>query len=181
MKRVCVAIIIGFASCALNGCAGTMGVSPSAGTIIIHPLSEITTPTICQYSRHIFRDPGDEPLPIMRLQVGDWELVYAPEHFDRPAWESKYAPPSTEIPVRPFSCITYGRAPPGYKENGPAPPLSVDKWHEVVIYKTAAVDIYRSSRRFIIRADSSGRPMRLEYGYRSGFGIFKRVDVIAEP
>ena len=171
------ALIIGIGLCALNGCTGAKGVSPHAGTITIHPLSDVTTPTFCRHNRY----SGDEPLPIMRLQVGDWELVYAPEHFDRPAWESKYAPPNTENPVRPFSCITYGRAPPGYKENGPAPPLSVDKWHEIVIYKTAAVDIYKSSLLFIIRADSSGRPMRLEYGYESVFGIYKRVDVIPEP
>lgn len=175
MMRGFVAVIIGIGFCALNGCTGTMGVSPNAGTITIHPLSEITTPTICRHSRY----SGDEPLPIMRLRVGDWELEYAPEYFDSPGWESKYAPPSIDIPVRPFSCITYGRAPPGYKENAPAPPLSLNKWHKVVIQERPAGG-GRSHLRFIIRSDSSGRPIRLEYHYRSGMGLQMRVDVISK-
>ena len=160
--RSVVAILICIAFCALNGCS--IG---RAGYFRIHPLSAVTKPEFCFYNN------AKKPKPIRWLEVRDnketlWELVYAPEEPGTPTWESKYEPPSPpDIPARPFSCITYGRAPPGYQEKTPAAPLMPDTWYSARVHYRAG-GVYPAHLRFIIRPDSSGQSGTLEYHYYRG-------------
>ena len=71
-----------------------------------------------------------------------WELEYgAPStearlnrYTDQVAWVMEYAPdPEAEPPPRPFSCITYGKVPPGYIEKIPAVPLIPERLYTVLL------------------------------------------------
>ena len=81
---------------------------------------------------------------------------------DQVAWEMEYAPdPEAHPSPRPFSCITYGKVPPGYDEKIPAVPLIPERLYTVVL-ETQEVTA-RSGMYFIIRLDLAGHPTRLEY------------------
>lgn len=180
--RALVLLTICVASCALNACIPT----PARRDITIHPLSEVTCPSFCLY--HGVK----KPIAIKWLRVsapGDtrsdrktvWELAYAPESVPEPkpgapTLSDLVQPPEPDvIPVKPFSCITYGRAPPGYKEQTPAAPLIPDTWYSVGADHRAE-RTYPAVLSFIIRSDSSGRSSTLEYKHYGG--SFTRVGVI---
>ena len=62
--------------------------------------------------------------------------------------------------AKPLSCITYGKAPPGYDELIPPLPLIPERLYTVSIGQT---NLRRVGRvHFIIRADSAGHPIQLE-------------------
>ena len=77
-------------------------------------------------------------------------------------WSIEYAPDSSDPPEKPFSCIIYGKVPPGYEEQTAALPLIPER-----VYSAMILDINKefpmSWVYFIIRADSQGRPTHLEY------------------
>lgn len=179
--RVLVALILCIASCALNGCMGT------AGTITIHPHSDVTRPKFCRHS-------VDKPIPIMWLSVSTygadrwepvWELAYTPESAPEPKPQNPTLselvgpPKAADTPARPFSCITYGRSPPGYKEKAPAAPLIPDKGYSVWIRENPDGRGFFSELHFSIKSDSSGRPIKLEYHYPGGPD--RRVHVVTKP
>ena len=99
-----------------------------------------------------------------------WELEYGTpsteaklsRYTDQVAWVMEYAPdPEAEPSPRPFSCITYGKVPPGYIEKIPAAPLIPERLYTVLLDPkevTARGGVY-----FIIRLDSAGHPTQLEY------------------
>ena len=83
-------------------------------------------------------------------------------YTDEVAWVMEYAPdPEAEPSPRPFSCITYGKVPPGYKEKTLAVPLIPERLY-VVLLEPQEV-IARGGMYFIIRLDSTGHPTRLEH------------------
>ena len=99
-----------------------------------------------------------------------WELEYgAPptearlnRYTDQIAWVIEYAPdPEAEPSPRPFSCITYGKVPPGYIEKIPAVPLIPERLYFVLLEPQAV--IARGGVYFIIRLDLAGHPTQLEY------------------
>ena len=99
-----------------------------------------------------------------------WELEYddlATEarlnrYTDQAAWVMEYAPdPEAEPSPRPFSCITYGKVPPGYIEKSPAAPLDPERLYVVLLDPKEVTA--RGGMYFIIRADSAGQPTQLEY------------------
>lgn len=93
---------------------------------------------------------------------------------DQVAWEMEYAPdPEARPSPRSFSCITYGKVPPGYEETIPAAPLIPERLYTVVLETQEATA--RGGMYFIIRLDLAGHPTRLEYTLKPG-----RLDQIRE-
>ena len=71
-----------------------------------------------------------------------WEMEYGDlvaearlsRYTDQVAWVMEYAPdPEAQPSPRPFSCITYGKVPPGYIENIPAVPLIPERLYTVLL------------------------------------------------
>ena len=62
--------------------------------------------------------------------------------------------------ARPFSCIIYGKVPPGYKERIPPVPLVPERLYTVQILPKGVTPT--SWVYFIIRADSTERLTQLE-------------------
>ncbi len=62
--------------------------------------------------------------------------------------------------ARPFSCITYGKAPPGYEERIPPVPLVPERLYTAQILPKGVTPM--SWVYFIIRADSTGHLAQLE-------------------
>ena len=72
------------------------------------------------------------------------------------AWVLEYTPDGSDPPAN-----TYGKAPPGYKEKRPALPLTPERLYRVAIKTEDTSE--QAVMYFIIRLDSVGRPVRLEY------------------
>ncbi len=122
---------------ALIGLLVTSGCVIMAGTPSIHPHSEIMAPTFCLHSGK------SEPRAITLITVirGDkvnddriewlesgpaWQGLW--EGHDQAAWVLEYAPDGSAPLAKAYSCITYGKAPPGYKETIPAQPLILERF-----------------------------------------------------
>ena len=99
-----------------------------------------------------------------------WEMEYGDpvteaaekRYTDQVAWEMEYVPDDQAHPLtRPFSCITYGKVPPGYDETIPAVPLIPERLYTVLL-ETQEVTA-RGGMYFIIRSDLAGHPTQLEY------------------
>ena len=99
-----------------------------------------------------------------------WEMEYEDpvaearlnRYTDQVAWVMEYAPdPEAQPSPRPFSCITYGKVPPGYDEKIPAVPLIPERLYAVLL-ETQEVTA-RGGMYFIIRLDLVGHPTQLEY------------------
>ena len=99
-----------------------------------------------------------------------WEMEYGDpvaearlnRYTDQVAWVMEYAPdPEAQPSPRPFSCITYGKVPPGYDEKIPAVPLIPERLYAVLL-ETQEVTA-RGGMYFIIRLDLAGHPTQLEY------------------
>ena len=135
---------------------------------IIHPHSTLTAPTFCLYGGK------SEPRAITRIAVIRGEKVnderiewlesgntWLWKGGDQEAWVLEYAPDTSAPSANTFSCITYGKAPPGYKEKAPALPLTPERLYHVIIENGDAsvpANIF-----FINRLDSMGRTVKLEY------------------
>ena len=152
---------------ALIGLIVMSGCITIAGTPTIHPHSEIVAPTFCL---HLDSEPREiTRLRVMRgdkvndgriewLESGDTWLW---DGADQEAWSLEYVPDASDPPANTYSCITYGKAPPGYKEKAPALPLTPERLYYVAIERedaTADAMIF-----FIIRLDPMGRPVKIEY------------------
>ena len=146
-----------------------------AGTPSLHPHSDITAPTFCLHGGK------SEPRAITGIAVErgekvdderiEWIGSEEPwiamwEGRDQAAWVLEYTPDGSAPLMKTYSCITYGKAPPGYKEKSPALPLTPERLYRVTIQtKDAQSD---AGMYFIIRLDSMGRPIKLEYAPAHG-------------
>ncbi len=162
MRRVIVVFLIGFGCLILSGCV-RLGPEPS-----VHPHSVVTVPTFCLYdgdapqsivSIHVVRRSKDDD---ERIDIMEWSSKTPWAAADQMAWEIEYAPDSEAQPSqRPFSCITYGKVPPGYIKTTPAVSLIPERLYTVFIgdnsKRSAGVVL------FIIRSSDTGSPIKLEY------------------
>lgn len=169
--RGLVALIICIVSCAVNGCV------PGSGIVTIHPHSEVTAPTFCLY------DVQSHPVSIQQIRVylgakvndermewSEWK-EYSPvlTGFDHKSWVLEFAPNFSDPLARPFACITYGKPPPGYEEKVPVLPLIPERFYFVSVWGKGGRP--SSGVSFIIRTDSSGRAIKLEYRGDGGFQV----------
>ena len=171
---------------ALIGLLVTSGCVIMAGEPSLHPHSEITAPTFCLH------DGNSEPRAITRITVVrdekvnderiEWVESGPPVWHrlwrggDQLAWVLEYAPDGSAPLVKTFSCITYGKAPPGYREKSPALPLTPERLYRVEVETEDAQA--GALMYFIIRLDAMGRPVKLEYAPAHG-GAYK-VQVIPQ-
>ena len=91
-------------------------------------------------------------------------------------WVLEYTPDDSYPPANTYACITYGKAPPGYKEKSPALPLTPERFYRVLI-QTEDADA-DAEMYFVIRLDSVGRPVKLEYLFVHGAAQARDVQVI---
>ena len=119
---------------------------------IVHPHSEPRSPTFCLYA-------GSNPDPIGQVQV--YQLPTEPQEKIKELWFLEYVSSSERKHAQlPFSCITYGKAPPGYKQKASALPLIPEKVYDVRLRSTHTGV---ATVRFSLHSDSTGLPLRLEY------------------
>lgn len=152
-----------FVLTALLVASGCSHIEPRA---VLHPLSSITSPTFCAYreserGEESTRSEESEPVAIGRLEV----LMFAPtqekSRVREEAWVIHYLPDPLYKDLTPYSCITYGKLPPGYKQKAPASPLIPERDYNVRI--RSLKDHYGGEINFNIRLDANGQPDRLEY------------------
>ena len=159
----CLVALIGLI--VMSGCV-TMAGDPS-----LHPHSEIMAPTFCLHGGK------SEPLPITEIAVIrgekvnderiEWVKSGPPVWWrlwkggEQAAWVLEYAPDGSDPPANTYSCITYGKPLPGYKEKSPALPLTPERLYRVTIEREDAS--HPTEMYFIIRLDPMGRPVKLEY------------------
>ncbi|MYE90639.1 hypothetical protein F4X33_16765 [Candidatus Poribacteria bacterium] len=100
-----------------------------------HPHSAVTAPTFCLYwgeTEH------SQPIRIYEITVvrheafsdnkpfewHNWQPGHGEPYGDLVLWQIQYLPDDVAPPLaRPFSCIIYGKVPPGYEERIPPVPL----------------------------------------------------------
>ena len=173
MRRVIVVFLI---------CVGCLG-SSGCQTLTLehgytHPHSAVTAPTFCFYEG---RDEHSQPIPIYEIRVirqekfsGDerfgwdnWRSWHKGRYADQVTWEIQYVPDDQDPTLtKPLSCITYGKAPPGYDEPIPPLPLIPERiYHVSIRSKHLSWGTY-----FIIRADSTGHPTQLEVNHVDRYG-----------
>ena len=162
MHRVIFGVLICIVCLFSSGCV-RLGPEPS-----VHPHSEVTVPTFCLYdgdapqsivSIHVVRRSKDDD---ERIDIMEWSSKTPWAAADQMAWKIEYAPnPDAQLSPRSFSCITYGKVPPGYIETIPAVPLIPERLYTVFIGDNSK----RSAGLvlFIIRASDTGSPVKLEY------------------
>ena len=144
---------------------------------LTHPHSDVTAPTFCLYKVWStgWEDEHAPPVSIYRIRVtraenfsGDarfewrnWRSWRKGRDADEVTWEMEYVPDHEAHPLaRPFSCITYGKVPPGYIETIPAQPLTPERVYTVRLHAEGGKPM--SWVYFINRADSTGHPTQLE-------------------
>ena len=148
MHRVIFCVLISVVCLVSIGCIMADRAGPHG---LPHPHSELTAPTFCLYEG-VFRlesEQHNKPAPIYSMRVErrnkiddepiDWSkwMEYGDirPSIDQVAWEIEYAPDGKSDPSdRRFSCITYGKAPPGYIEKIPAQPLIPERLYTVMIW-----------------------------------------------
>ena len=145
-----------------------------------HPHSEVTAPTFCLY---FGEDEHSQPIRIYEISVIRTEAPSDDKPFERDSWRRgsegastaqvtwviQYVPDDEAHPLaKPLSCITYGKAPPGYDE--PIPPLLLipERLYTVQILSEGVTPT--SWVYFIIRADSQGHPTQLEANHVHRYG-----------
>ena len=170
MLRTIVALFVCIGCLVSSGCLkGLHGLT--------HPHSDVTAPTFCLYKvwKNGWEDEHALPVPIYLIRVTRAEKFSGDERFewrnwcswrkgrdsDEVTWEMEYVPDDEAHPLaRPFSCITYGKVPPGYIETIPAQPLTPERVYTVRLQSEGGKPM--SWVYFIIRADSTGRLTQLE-------------------
>ena len=146
-----------------------------------HPHSAVTVPTFCLYWGE---DEHSQPIPIYEISVNRYEAFSDDKRFewhnwrswsegrspDQVTWVMQYVPDDEAHPLaRPLSCITYGKAPPGYDE--PIPPLPLIPERIYAVWIRPKNSRPASSAYFIIRADSTGHPTQLEVSHVCHYGL----------
>ena len=151
---------------ALIGLLVTSGCITIAGDPSLHPHSDIMAPTFCLHDGKSHPRPITEIAVIRGERVNDERIEWCESDFpwsamwegdDQVAWVLEYAIDGSDS----FSCITYGKAPPGYMERSPALPLTPERLYRVMIWNEDAS--HSTEMYFIIRLDPMGRPVKLEY------------------
>ena len=145
----------------------TSGCARMNARAIVHPHSSVTSPTFCYYSEswrgekppEPERSQNSEPRAIGRLEVG---LINANFNVIEEAWVIHYLPDPLYEELTPYSCITYGKLPPGYREQARAVPLIPGR-HYWVRIKSLKGYYEGGNISFHIRLDSNGHPAKLEY------------------
>ena len=146
----------------------TTGCADMIGRAIVHPHSSVTAPTFCLYKEPVDKDEPkrsqeSEILAIERLEVFYGELP------KEEVWVIHYVPDPLYEDLKPVSCVTYGKLPPGYKEKAPAPPLIAERRYSVRLRSIQDHGAwsgnynYRGVIDFDIRVDANGQSARLEY------------------
>ena len=171
MHRLFVCVLISVVCLVSGGCPGTMMHG------FTHSHSEITAPTFCLYDGRL-HSKDTKPQPIYELRVAraeqfsddkrfewrNWQTWSKGRYDDQMSWEIEYVGDDQANPLtRPFSCITYGKVPPGYDETIPAQPLIPERVYTVQLLPKSITPM--SWVYFIIRADSQGQPTQLEVGH----------------
>lgn len=155
---------------ALIGLLITSGCVIMAGTPSIHPHSQIMAPTFCLHGGKsepraitgiVVRGDKVNDKPIEWVESGPPAWYGLWRGGDQVAWVLEYAPDGSDPPASTYACITYGKAPPGYKEKRPALPLTPERLYRVTTATEDTPD--RAMMYFIIRSDPMGRPVKLEY------------------
>ena len=128
MRRVIVVFLIGVGCLVSSGCPA---INLQHG--YTHPHSAVTAPTFCLY---LGEDEHSQPIPIYEVSVAragkfsddkrfewhNWRTGQESPSIDEVTWVIQYLPDDHDQALtKPLSCITYGKAPPGYDE--PIPPL----------------------------------------------------------
>ncbi|MDE0184814.1 MAG: hypothetical protein OXP71_05090 [Candidatus Poribacteria bacterium] len=169
MRRLVLMFCLITGAAILSGCGNGL---LSWTTVPLH--SEVSRPTFCLHdksekSEHLYQIA--DPLYIGEIAVFRfWQTekhnqqdlgVKTPwRGHDKCFWRMQYRPTDKQT-SHPLHCIRYGEVPPGYKELVPAKPLEVNRVYTVNLYN---LDSYSSeAMRFILRPDSTGAPVRLEY------------------
>lgn len=162
------------------------GCRPSLSLIAINHESDIARPTFCLHDRrgkseHVHSIT--KPLYIREIVVHRY--LETEEHnqrelgietpwrgWDKCFWRMQYLPENKKT-THPLHCIRYGDVPPGYKELVPAQPLKPGRVYSVDLYGFEEI-INAESMKFILRPDSSGALMQLEYDSAYTQGVIKR-------
>ena len=146
-----------------------------------HPHSAVTAPTFCLYEGW---DEHAQPTPIYEISVTrqetfsddkrfewrNWRSWRKGRYADQVTWEIQYVPDDhDQVVTKPLSCITFGKAPPGYDEPIPPVPLIPERIYYVSIRPKNLPPI--SGVYFIIRADSTGHPTQLEVNHVDRYGL----------
>jgi hypothetical protein len=167
MRRVIVVFLIGVGCLVSSGC---VPIYLQHG--YTHPHSAVTAPTFCLYWGE---DEHSQPIPIYEITVvrheafsdskrfewHNWRPGHEGPYSDLVMWQIQYLPDDKAHPLaKPLSCITYGKAPPGYDELIPPLPLIPERLYTVSIGPTDLPPV--AWVYFIIRADSTGHPTQLE-------------------
>ena len=169
MRRLVLMFCLMTGAAILSGCGNGL-----LSWTTVPPYSEVSRPTFCLHdisekSEHLHQIA--DPLYIGEIAVFRfWESekhnqqdlgVKTPwRGHDKCFWRMQYRPTDKQA-SHPLHCIQYGAVPPGYKELVPAKPLEINRVYTVNLY---GVDGHPSlAVRFILRPDSSGTPVRLEY------------------
>lgn len=166
---------LGLMFCFTVGVAIWSGCTPRLSWITVDPQSDVARPTFCLHDRrgkseHLYR--VTKPLYINEIIVRRFYEIE--EHnqrelglktpwraYDKVFWRMQYLPEDKKA-THPLHCIRYGQVPPGYKDLVPAQPLEANRVYSVRLYSFETID--RSVwMRFLLRPDSAGVPMRLEY------------------
>ena len=169
MMRLIICFFISLSCFFYSGCVPSMHG-------LAHPHSEIQVPTFCLYDGRETKQDA-KPQPIYRLRVTreekfsddarfewrNWLSWRKKRYADQDTWDIEYAPDGKSNPAeKPFSCITYGKVPPGYVEHIPAQPLIPERLYTVLLRRSKGRPP-NSWVYFIIRADAQGHPIQLEH------------------
>ena len=176
MKKI-ICIVIALLSIFISVFFGH-GCSYAPGKISIDSRSALMQPKFCYHFRPITGRLDIERIVVSKPQPsseakGRWELDSLWWIDSQRVWELEYKASDFLLfyyancifgwrPKPPVSCLTYGEVPPGYEEKVKALPLEPEQLYIVKIEE------YGSPRdsedlKFIIRADETGIPERLEY------------------
>ena len=127
-------------------------------------------PTFCLYQDSYFQKRSDiGSVKVWQVERSSeeerqWNLDALQESDRQTVWRIKYESGDNSIKrqsTSPVSCLTYGKAPPGYQEEVSALPLEPEEFYGVSIEGydgTPSENLY-----FIIRLNDTGIPERLEY------------------
>ena len=176
MMRVIAFFIISIGCLVLSGCPAI-----SLQHSYTHPHSAVTAPTFCLYRGE---DEHSQPIRIYEVIVTrsgkfsddtrfEWHNWRPGEKgspsTDQVTWVIQYLPDDEAHPLaKPLSCITYGKAPPGYDEPIPPLPLIPERIYYVWIRPKGLLPV--EWVYFFIRADSTGHPTQLEVSHVGRYG-----------
>ena len=176
--------------CLLIGQVAWSGCYYLSSRVLLDRHSDVTHPTFCLHKRSgkpKYLYGVTKPLYIRKILVVRYHETE--EHNqrelglntpwrgdDKVFWSMEYLPDDKKT-THPLHCIRYGDVSPGYKELVPAQPLETDRVFSVRLEGFNQTDD-SDSMEFVLRPDSSGAPVRLEYANpgrpRGDFSVIER-------